>query len=128
MYLLQLGDQIAKAIMLKLAQERVRNIGRHVAAADAFADLGGKPLGNGGGQLLGAQGFTHMVIIPTVGLDSSLVRLPAGSLIRSLRIGGYGGIKVGALPEPRLAGGDGHGLDAGPDCDGGYPLVNLHHR
>jgi hypothetical protein len=45
MHLLKLGNQIAKAIMLKLAQQRVRNVGRYVAAAGALADLGGKSLG-----------------------------------------------------------------------------------
>ena len=70
MHLLKLGDQIAKAIMLKLAQQRVRNVGRYVAAAGALADLGGKSLGNGGGQLLSPGRFTHAVILPMVGSGS----------------------------------------------------------
>lgn len=66
MHLLQLRDQIPKAIMLKLAQEGMRNIGRYVATAGAFADLGGKSPGNGGGQLLSAERLTHTIIIPMV--------------------------------------------------------------
>ncbi len=72
MHLLKLGDQIAKAIMLKLAQQRVRNVGRYVAPAGALADLGGKSLGNGGGQLLSPGRLTHAVILPMVGSDSPL--------------------------------------------------------
>jgi hypothetical protein len=67
MHLLQLRDQVPKAIMLKLAQEGMRNIGRYVAMADAFADLGGKSLGDGGGQLLSTERLTHTTIIPMVG-------------------------------------------------------------
>ncbi len=73
MRLFQLGDQIAKAIMLKLAQQGMRDIGRHVATAGPLADLGGKSLRNGGRQLLSARRFTHAVIIPMVG---SLIWLP----------------------------------------------------
>lgn len=70
MHLLKLGDQIAKAVMLKLAQQCVRNVGRYVAATGPFADLGGKSLGNGGGQLLSPGRFTHAAIIPMVGSES----------------------------------------------------------
>src|SRR6266581_4746143 len=63
--------------MLKLAQQRMRDIGRHVAAAGAFPDLGGKSLGNGGGQLLSAGRFTHIAIIPTVGSKNSATLGPS---------------------------------------------------
>jgi len=53
--------------MLKLAQEGMRNVGRHIATTGTFADLGGKPPGNGGGQLLSPGRFTHVAIIPMVG-------------------------------------------------------------
>jgi len=79
MHLLKLGDQIAQSIMLKLAQQRVCNVGRYVAAAGALTDLGGKSLGNGGGQLLCPGRFTHPVIIPMVGSEPGKSRGHLGS-------------------------------------------------
>jgi hypothetical protein len=46
--LLQFCDQVAKAIMLKLAQQGLGNISRHIAPADAFSYLSAKSLWNGG--------------------------------------------------------------------------------
>ena len=48
MDLLQFCDQVAKAIMLKLAQQGLSNISRHIAPASAFPYLSGKALWNGG--------------------------------------------------------------------------------
>ena len=84
MYLLQLRDQIPEAIMLKLAQEGMRNVGRYVATTGTFADLGGKPPGNGGGQLLSPGRFTHVAIIPMVG-SQRMQCSPAESRLRSGR-------------------------------------------
>jgi hypothetical protein len=69
MDLLQLRDQVAEAIMLELTQQGMGYIGRHIAPASAFSDLGGKPLWNGGGQLLCTGCFTHGLIIPPVGFS-----------------------------------------------------------
>ncbi len=67
MHLLELRDKISQPIMLDLAQQGVRDIGRYVAATGALTDLCGKPLRDGGGQLLGAVGFAHTIILPLVG-------------------------------------------------------------
>lgn len=76
--------------MLKLAQQGMRNIGRHVASAGALADLGGKSLRNGGRQLLSAGSFAHTIIIPMVG------SLEATSLADGLdRAAGSGSASLG---------------------------------
>jgi hypothetical protein len=82
--------------MLKLAQEGMGHICRHVAAAGAFADLGGKTPGYGGGQLLCAERFTHVVILPMVG---SRLELRSGIAV------GLVGVEVGGYFGDVLAGG-----------------------
>jgi hypothetical protein len=47
MHFLKLSNQVAKTIMLKLAQQSVRDIGGDVATTSPFANLGRKASGDG---------------------------------------------------------------------------------
>jgi hypothetical protein len=52
--MLQLGDQIAEAIMLELPQQSVRYVGGDVATSGSFPDLRSQAFRNSDGQLLRA--------------------------------------------------------------------------
>ena len=64
--------------MLELAQQGMRHVGRYVAAASAFPNLSGKPLWDGGRQLLGSSCIAHSTIIPLVGLLNCSKEAAAG--------------------------------------------------
>ncbi len=95
--------------MLKLTQQSLGNVGRNVATAGPFADLGGKPPRNSGRQLFGAGRLAHALIIPMVGSQywaSLMTRLDPRARIRH-----------GLLGEPAGRGCVYAGLPAGRDAD-----------
>jgi hypothetical protein len=82
--------------VLKLAQQSLGNVGRNVAAAGTFADLGGKPPRNSGRQLFGAGRLAHALIIPMVGSlywASLMTRLDRG---REYGMGFWKNLRAGA--------------------------------